>query len=200
MRWILIPALTLALVAPLAAQPGPDGMRGAGFGPRAMNGRGGGPNFDPAMMEEHLQARAEQIAKALNLTTEQRAAFDKLRQDRLATARTQMDQMRQLGDDLRTLLANPSPDPAAVGTKVIALDQMRTQLRDQRKRFEDAFSKILTPEQQFAFQAILDMRPGPGMGRGARQGGHGMHGGYGMRDGSGPRHFGSAPPPPGRNN
>jgi len=189
MRWTLTSLLALTLVAPVAAQGGPrPGAPGRGFGPGP--GFGPGTGFDPAMIEQRIDLFADRLAEALDLTSDQRATFDSLREQHRAGVRSQMERMRQSGEELRALLDSEKPDATAVGQKMIALHQIRLQLQAERQSFEAEFAKILTPEQQAALHALQAMRPDGGEG-------HGPSGGP-RRGGFGGPGFG--PPQPGGRN
>jgi len=178
MRWTLTPLLALALVAPLAAQRGPrPGAPGGGFGP-------GGP--DPAFLEQRFETRGDRIADALDLTADQRATFDSLREQHRASVEAAMETMRQSGEELRALLDGASPDATAIGQKVIAMHQLRTSLQSERESFEAEFAKTLTPEQQAAFRALQEMRPDFDGGR-PPVGGARRHGGFGGPGSGAPR-------------
>jgi Spy/CpxP family protein refolding chaperone len=198
MRWTTRTLLAFALVAPLAApalaQPGAGPGRGPGMAP-GMGGPGAGPGagWSDDQIEQHLEMRADRIARDLKLTVDQKANLQKLLADHMAAARPQMDQMRQAGQELRQLLQSESPDPTEVGSRVIAMKQLREQLKAERKSFEDDFAKTLTPEQAFAWQALLAERD-RGMDRDRGMMGH-RPGMMGRDPGFGPRR-GMPPPPP----
>jgi len=159
MRWTMSTLLALALAAPVAAGAGEPGRgHGPGFGP----GFGPGALFDPEMLEERIERHAERLADALELTDAQRAAFDELREEGIGTAKTKLGEMRELGERLQALLDSASPDAAAVGAKVIALHELRQELRATRESFESEFAKLLTDEQKFAWDALRETRPGFG--------------------------------------
>ncbi len=202
MRWTMRTLLAFALVAPLAApvlaQPGTGPGRGRGMGPGmgpGMGGPGDGPGagWSDDQIEQRLEMHADRIARDLKLSDDQKANLEKLLADHLAAAKPAMDQMRQTGQDLRQLLASESPDPTEVGNKVIAMKQLREQLKAERKSFEGEFAKSLTPEQAFAWRALLEERE-RGMGRGPGMMGHGR-GMMGRGPGYGPRR-GMPPPDP----
>ena len=88
--------------------------------------------------------------------------------------------MRAAHQQLRTLLDADSPDPAAVGTQAIAIDQARDGMRAARERFETDFTATLTETQRAIYQALQEERPGRGPFRG-----HRGHRGPGGPDGPG---------------
>jgi Spy/CpxP family protein refolding chaperone len=154
----LIFTLASALPTLAAAQPGPGGW-------------GHGLGFDPDRFEDRMDDRAEHLARLLDLTPEQQAAFARVRETGLAAARADMDRARLAADELRVLLDDERPDPAAVGAKVIELHQVRKRLRTARRNAAAELEKLLTPEQRFAFRALQEARDerfedGRGFGRG----------------------------------
>jgi Spy/CpxP family protein refolding chaperone len=134
--------------------------------------------FDPGRFEEHLDERAERIADLLDLTDDQRRAFDELRSRSFDGVRPKFERMRTLGEELRDLLDGASPEPAAVGAKVIALHELREELGAARDAFESELDKLLTDEQRFAFDALRKARR-DFESRGPRDFGHGPGPGFG---------------------
>lgn len=184
----IVPALAaFVFAAPAFAAPASSGSSVRGPGCEHCSGPGGehrrgpggpGPMFDPERMEEFLDERADRIADLLDLTADQRAAFDAARTEALDAARPKMDRMRQLGDELRRMLDDGSTDAAQVGARVIEMHQLKGELRDARQSVESELSKLLTDEQRFAFDALKE----------ARRDGRGPHGferghGFGHRPG-----------------
>jgi Spy/CpxP family protein refolding chaperone len=143
MRPFVATLATLALVSPAFA--------GHDF-------RGREPRFDPGRFEERLEERSDRVAEPLELTDDQRASFEALRERSLRDARARMERMRELGEELRTLLDATAPDAARVGEKAIALHRLREELRTGRETFEAEVARILTAEQRFAFEALREAR------------------------------------------
>jgi len=153
MRWMTTTMLALAIAAPVATQQPRRGPHGPGGGP------GMGPGgFDPGRMEERIDRRAGRLAEALDLTAEQKAAFDELRAAQKSANRPRHEQMRQLGQEMHELMQSGSNDAAAIGSKMIAMRQLREELRASREQFEADFAAILTAEQQFALKAMKEAR------------------------------------------
>lgn len=121
----------------------------------------------------------ERSARALGLSAEQKAAFQKI----LAHEQPRREALRRAAREnrrkLRAALEAEAPDPAAVGTLAIEqhqLNESRRALFDQQR---ETLRALLTPEQQAKLDALEALRPfGPGW--------MGFHGG-------GP---GELPPPP----
>ena len=64
--------------------------------------------------------------------------------------------MRTAHQQLRTLLDADTPDPAAVGTQAIAIDQARDEMRVAWERFETDFTATLTETQRAIYQALRE--------------------------------------------
>lgn len=172
----LIPALLLAALplTPLFAAGGPHGRSFAG--PFA----GDGPFFDEESMGRRAEHQAERLTRALDLTAEQQVTLGRLQQELEATVQPLAAGMRTAHQQLRTLLDADSPDPAAVGTQAIAIDQARDEMRVAWERFETDFTATLTETQRAIYQALREERHDRGPFRGHRgQGGPGGPGGAG---------------------
>jgi Spy/CpxP family protein refolding chaperone len=115
------------------------------------------------------------MARALELTDEQKAAFQKQMEQQRPQMQALHEQMRAIHEKLQAALAAESPEPAAVGQLVIQENALRKQARTQREQASQALRALLTPEQQAKFDALQSLRDegfGPrGMGR--RGFGHG---------------------------
>jgi len=143
MRAIVATLATLVLVPPAFA---------------AHDLRGRAPRFDAGRLEERLEERSDRVADLLDLSADQRASFESLRERSLLDARAKMERMHELGDELRTLLDAAAPDATEVGAKAIALHRLREELSAGRDAFAAEVAKILTAEQRFAFEALQEAR------------------------------------------
>ena len=138
-------------------------------------------------LEALLDHRSDRLADALELSASQRAAFDRLRSERLEAARPTLRAMRESGRELRELLDAAKPDPTEVGERMIALHRLRGEVEAAKDAFEAEFVALLTPEQKIAFDALErvrgdrdDRRRGGRFGRGLGD----DFGGHGRRHGS----------------
>ncbi len=122
-------------------------------------GAPGGP--DQEMLSERMEMRAERLADALDLTTEQQTAFTQLREAARAAAEPKLERMRAAGEELRGMLENGSGDEAAVGALVIELHRLRGGLRADRERVESGLEALLTDAQRLALDAVRETRPRP---------------------------------------
>ena len=170
-RLILTLALAVLPLAPLSAAGGP---------PHGRPFAGDGPFFDDERMERRAEHQAERLTRALDLTSEQQVTLGRLQQELEATVQPLAAGMRTAHQQLRTLLDAASPDPAAVGTQAIAIDQARDEMRVAWERFETDFTATLTETQRAIYQALREERHDRGPFRGHRgQGGPGGPGGPG---------------------
>jgi len=137
----------------------------------------GGPQGGPP--EGFLEMRAERLADALDLTTDQRATFERLRGEALAAAEPARERMRAAHDELEALLDAENPVAAEVGAKMIEVHRLRGELRATREKFERDFEATLTDAQKLALKAVRETRPGERMRERAGRGEWGERGGRG---------------------
>ena len=141
-------ALGLALVATVAIAWGP------GFGPRF--GRGlGGPAFG--------------VPPIPDLTAEQSAQIQGLRDGFLKEIEPLQKELFAKGTDLRSLWSSSNPDPGAVTAKQKEILNLQTQLREKATNVGAEIRKVLTPEQLAelpAFNQGAGFGPGQGFGPG----------------------------------
>ncbi len=164
MRPILPALLAVTLAVPAFA----GWSRTGGFHPGALGAR-----RDSAPLAPRFEARAQHLARLLELTAAQRDAFDRLRAEGLVATRPKLDEMRRLHEELRSLLDSGAADAQRVGDTLIALRRTRDDLQARREGFADELAEILTAEQRFAFEALRELRhdrdsrfgPGPRLGR-----------------------------------
>ena len=145
--------LGLALVATVALAWGP------GFGPRF--GRGpGGPAFG--------------VPPIPNLTAEQSAQIQALRDGFLKEIEPLQKDLYAKGQELRTLWATQNADPAAIKAKQNEISDLRSQLQDKATNLGLEIRKVLSPEQLAQLPAFSQSAGcGPhGMGYGAPMMGH----------------------------
>jgi Spy/CpxP family protein refolding chaperone len=150
--------LTLALCAVLMlgatvlfAQPGFHHKRGPG-GPGEPGGR-----------EEFL-------ARALDLTDEQKAAANTIHEQVRAKAEPLMEQNRAQRDEIRALLDGANPDATEIGRKMIAAHATGEQLKALHDEAMTRISALLNAQQLEKFKKLQEMRddhegfgpPGPG--------------------------------------
>ena len=127
------------------------------------------------------QAQTKAIASvttALTLTQAQVTSLTSFLATRKASLQT-VEQTRQADEKaLRTLMAEQSPDPTALGNAMLAVKGAGAQAKQVETTFQTSFTGILTPAQQQIFAAwqnaaqnlgpfrALGLISGPGGGRG----------------------------------
>jgi Spy/CpxP family protein refolding chaperone len=140
--------LGLALVATAALAWGP------GFGPRFGRGFGGPAYGSPPIP---------------NLTTEQSAQIQSLRDGFLNETESLQKELYAKGQELRQLWSTPNADSAAIKAKQDEIFGLRTQLQEKSTNLGLEIRKVLTPEQLAQLPAV-SRGFGPGMGFGPMMG------------------------------
>jgi Spy/CpxP family protein refolding chaperone len=148
---LCLAAALLVAVAPLLRAEGPEGLMGPG-----MHGM-----QDMAHFEEFL-------AKALDLTADQKAAAQKIHADLAAKAQPLMEQHRQQMEEVHALLDGPSPDATEIGQKMIAAHATGKQLEALHEDAMTQFSALLNADQKAKLEQLHAMH---------RE--HGEHGPFG---------------------
>ncbi len=152
------------------------------FGPGWGRGQGGGPCYGNDVTAQ----------SGLNLTAEQTAKIDTIRETHLKDLKPLQDKMFSKRGDLRLLWLQQNPNQ----DKILALQKeirtIRDQMQDKMTVYRLDVLKVLTPEQQAQYKAF---GPGRGYGPGMRGGfygrGPGMGGGSGWQ--GGPCNYGGGP-------
>ena len=122
--------LALALVATVALAWGPGFGPGFGRGP----GRGfGGPAFGSPPIP--------------NLTAEQSAQIQALRDSYLKEVEPFQKELYTMGTELRSLWASPNPDQAAIAVKQKEIFNLQSQLQERAGNVGLEIRKVLTPDQ-----------------------------------------------------
>lgn len=116
-------------------------------GPAMAQGPGG-PGGPPA-----------RLAASLNLTDEQKAAWQAAFQQMRATTAPLREQAKQIHADMKAMLSQGSPDPTALGQKVIELHALRAQMGQARQTMQSATSAVLTAEQRQQLATIKAAMP-----------------------------------------
>jgi Spy/CpxP family protein refolding chaperone len=160
--------MTIVAVIALAAVVASPAVAYRGMGGGFDRGPGGYAMMDPA--------------RGLDLTAEQTAKINALREAHLKESKPLRDQIYAKSGDLRLLWLAKTPDQE----KILALQKevrnLRDQLTDKMTSYRLEARKVLTPEQLTKIQSY-------GLGRGMARGGAGMTrmgGGPGMRGGHNP--------------
>ena len=116
----------------------------------------------------------------LNLTPEQTAKINALREANLRDTKSLKDNMFSKRGDLRLLWLQTNPDENKIAATQKEIRALRDQMQDKMTAYRLDVLKVLTPEQQ---QQVKSFKMGRGYGPGMR-GGPGMGGGPGMMRGN----------------
>jgi hypothetical protein len=119
MRKALFALVVLALAVPALADDGPLALRAKG-----------------------------EVVGFLALTPAQTAQWDALHATRQQTVPPLRTQLQGIEDQLKTLLAQSNPDPAAVGDLVLQAHGVREQIRAAESAYVDGFGAMLGTDQQ----------------------------------------------------
>jgi periplasmic protein CpxP/Spy len=116
-------------------------------------GRGRGPGYDPC-------ARCDSQGPAgLNLTAEQTAKINEMRQTQLKEMKPLLVQVFTKRDEIRKLWLEPSPDQAKITAAQKEMRSFRDQMEDRMTAYRLEAVKVLTPEQR---EKIGSFAQGPG--------------------------------------
>lgn len=107
-----------------------------------------------AQVQRHIAAEQSKIATFLQLTPDQKATWDSLHADLQNTISPLLDQARSAREQLSAFLRSDSPDPAAVGTQVIALHSIEKQIVAAHNAAAQKIEALLTPDQKTKFEAL----------------------------------------------
>jgi len=138
--------LALALVATVALAWGP------GFGPGFGRGFGGPAYGSPPIP---------------NLTTEQSAQIQALRESFLKEIEPIQKELYAKGQEFRNLWQSPNPDQAAIAAKQKEMFNLQSQLQEKATNLGPEIRKVLTSEQLAqlpAFNQGAGLGPGAGFG------------------------------------
>jgi Spy/CpxP family protein refolding chaperone len=98
------------------------------------------------------------MARALELSEEQKAAFRELLEQQRSQIQALREQMHENHQKLTDALEGDDPDPAAIGQLVIQGQALRKQAEALRKQGSQALRALLTPEQRTKFDALNSLR------------------------------------------
>lgn len=128
----------------------------------------GGPGKGMAGHGSH----AEFMARALDLTDEQKAAAKEIHEGVEAKAEPLMEQHREQMEEIHALLDGARPDATQIGQKMITAHATRQQLKALHEEAMTKFSALLNAEQLEKLKKLHEMR--------------GEHGPMGFGHGRGP--------------
>ena len=105
--------------------------------------------------------RPDRLETMLNLTAEQKAAWDAARNDFHNANEALFDRERSAQQQLHDALEAKSPDPCAVGTAMVSLHAVEEQLRTAHQALDQKLEALLTPEQKAKFESRPPRPPMP---------------------------------------
>lgn len=117
------------------------------------------PRMPPGGME-HGGRCGERLVRSLDLTAEQQASLDALRNDTAAAVRPLVQQMRALHGQIETAADETSPDACALGGLVLQGKSIRSQIEDVRKAAEAKFVADLSDAQKATYTNFVSINPG----------------------------------------
>jgi len=134
-------ALAFLVALPLAAQPHMGGPNG---GPPPGPGGPGGPGPDPvAVLKDFLGLSDAQLQQLKTLGDARNQAAQALQQQAMAA-------QQALGDALNAA----TPDPAAIGSALLAVRNVEKQFGDIQKAFKTGFEGLLTGDQKTKYASL----------------------------------------------
>ena len=107
----------------------------------------------PAMAQEKpdvpciVAMEHQAVVRALQLTEDQVAQWDALAADHRATVEPLRQQLKGVEQQLKDLLGQPDPDPAAVGDLVLEGHDLREQIRAADEAYRQGFEALLDETQ-----------------------------------------------------
>ena len=141
------------------------------YGPGPGRGHGGADCYGPD----------RSILSQLNLTPEQTAKINALREANMRATKPLRDKMFSKRGDLRLLWLQTNPDQNKIMAAQKEIRALRDQMQDKMTVYRLEVLKVLTPEQQ---EKLKSLKMGRGFGPGMK-GGPGMGGGPGWGGGPG---------------
>jgi Spy/CpxP family protein refolding chaperone len=157
-RTLFLSFMVWMALSPLCSAQGPPDDKGWGY----RGGRGGmmGP-MHPRMMD---------WASRLNLTEEQAARLQELRESYLRDTLVRRNELVIKRFDLRDLLRNPKADPNTILAKQREVSELESKIQERAILYQIEMRKVLTPEQiqllPPGLGGMLEPSMGPGRGRG----------------------------------
>lgn len=150
LRMLGIAAIALTATAGLAlAQPGPGRHGGPGPGMEHGAGMGHRPGG------RHL----DHLVRALDLTAEQQASLQTLRDEQQATVQPLIEAKRAAREQLHEAIEAGSTDACALGALVVQAHGNDAALSTAHDAFQAGFVALLNPEQATKYEAIKDRHP-----------------------------------------
>ena len=102
----------------------------------------------------------ERLVRQLDLTAEQQATLEALRNDTAEAARPLAEQMRALHGQIEAAADGAGPDACALGGLVLQGKAIRSQIDDVRKAAEAKFVEQLSDAQKATYANFVAINPG----------------------------------------
>lgn len=145
LTWVLaLGALVTGAALASAGHGGDHGLR--------MRGHHGGDHHRGGIWQ------SEHLARALDLTTEQRAAAKELSEEFAAQAEPLWTSAREQRRQVHEMVESAAPDATAIGQRMIATHQVHQQLKALHDDFDAKFSALLDAEQREDFEKMRESR------------------------------------------
>lgn len=116
------------------------------------------PLMPPGGMERGGRC-GERLVRQLDLTAEQQASLDALRNETADAVRPLAEQMRALHGQVETAADGASPDACALGGLVLQGKAIRSQIEDVRKAAEAKFVEQLSDAQKATYANFVAINP-----------------------------------------
>jgi Spy/CpxP family protein refolding chaperone len=117
------------------------------------------------MMHGDMAQHMEFMAKALDLTDEQKAAAQKIHAEVFAKAKPLMEQSEKQWQEIHDMLESGSPDATAIGERMIAAHATREQLSALHEDAMAKFSALLNADQLEKLKKFKEMHEREGFRR-----------------------------------
>ena len=102
--------------------------------------------------------QSEHLARALDLTADQRTAAKELSEEFAAQAEPLWTSARDQRKQVHELIEGANPDATAIGQRMIAMHQAHQQLKALHESFDTKFSALLDADQRERFEKMREMR------------------------------------------
>jgi Spy/CpxP family protein refolding chaperone len=117
------------------------------------------PDFDAGWRSEARQEqRIQKMIELLDLSEAQVLELESILDAHRQARQEAFAGIREVQDNLQTLLESAEPNPTDVGAKAIQLHQLRKSAHAQAEQQVVAVRQVLTPEQAEKFDTMLEVR------------------------------------------
>lgn len=109
---------------------------------------------DTIRIRRDMAPGGDELASALNLSTDQKVQWDAIHQQLEASVTPLFAQHRDAEIQLNVLVDSSNPDPTAVGRQYLAMRAIGLQIKTAHEATRSKIDAILTPDQKAKFDAI----------------------------------------------